>query len=139
MNHLNKNGAESHIKKKVLTNNLQWHLSVHTSTCPPTGGVVQSGGEVRRHREGAGATEDAAGGLPARHLQPHDPELPCVQCLHTGGQRAGKSSTRAQTLAAPPHMHTIRLQGSAALMKGCNKFEEAISGLIGGNVITQAT
>lgn len=24
-------------------------------------------------------------------------------------------------------------------MKGCNKFEEAISGLIGGNVVTQTT
>lgn len=28
---------------------------------------------------------------------------------------------------------------NAVLMKGCNKFEEAISGLIGGNVITQTT
>lgn len=38
-----------------------------------TGSVVQSGGEICRHREGAGTEEDAAGGLPARHLQPHDP------------------------------------------------------------------
>uniref|UniRef100_A0A672FZX2 CUGBP Elav-like family member 3 n=1 Tax=Salarias fasciatus TaxID=181472 RepID=A0A672FZX2_SALFA len=30
-------------------------------------------------------------------------------------------------------------KGSAVLMKGCNKFEEAISGVIGANVITQTT
>lgn len=55
-----------------------------------TGSVIQPGGEICRHREGAGSQEDAAGGLPTRHLQPHDPQLPCLQCLHTGGQRTGK-------------------------------------------------
>ncbi len=35
--------------------------------------------------------------------------------------------------------HSQVCKGSAVLMKGCNKFEEAISGLIGGNVITQTT
>lgn len=55
-----------------------------------TGSVFQPGGEICRHGEGAGFEEDAAGGLPARHLQPHDPQLPRLQRLHAGGQRTGK-------------------------------------------------
>lgn len=35
-------------------------------------------------------------------------------------------------------MHQV-CKGSAVLMKGCNKFEEAISGLIQANVITHTT
>lgn len=93
-----------------------------------TGGVVQSGGEICRHGEGAGTEEDAAGGIAAGHLQPHDPQLPRLQCLHTGGQRTGKQCTHARLLGALYilHIHTHKVsKWSAVLMKGCNKFEEA--------------
>lgn len=44
-------------------------------------------------------------------------------------------------LTAGPVLHicTKSYKLSAVLMKGCNKFEEAISGLIGSNVIIQTT
>lgn len=63
---------------------------------------------------------------------------------YTQAVNAQASSARmheyAQTLTALTHTYTHQVyKGSAVLMKGCNKFEEAISGLIGANVITQTT
>lgn len=107
--------------------------------CLLTGSVIQPGGEVCWHGEGAGAEEDAAGGLPAWHLQPHDPQLPCLQCLHTGGQCTGKRKHTSAHCCTLTHTHQVLGWGGAVLMKGCNKFEEAIRGLIGTNVITQTT
>lgn len=50
-----------------------------------------------------------------------------------------QASTDTQTFTVL-HTHTHQVcKGSAVLMKGCNKFEEAISGLIQANVITQTT
>lgn len=48
------------------------------------GGVVQLGGEVRRHGEGARAATDAASGHTVGHVQPHRPPLWSLQCLCPG-------------------------------------------------------
>lgn len=47
-----------------------------------------------------------------------------------------KRSTHRQAVY---YTHIYTCKGGAVLMKGCNMFQEAISGLIGANVITQKT
>lgn len=58
---------------------------------------------------------------------------------YTQAVNAQASTTSATLTVLHLHVHTNFVKGSAVLMKGCNKFEEAISGLIGANVITQTT
>ena len=62
------------------------------------GRLVQPGGEVRRFGEGAIAAADAAGGLPARSHQSHDPAPRGLQRLHTGCERR-TNTTHSMTTA----------------------------------------
>ncbi|KAK2543465.1 hypothetical protein Q9966_002850 [Columba livia] len=72
----------------------------------PPGRVLQPGGEVCGHGEGAGAAAHAAGRQPAGHVQPHRPPVRGLQCLHAGADAAaGGPGGRALGLPQPHGHH----------------------------------
>lgn len=65
------------------------------TACPLAGCLLQLGGKVCRHGEGAGPAADAAGCQPAGHVQPYRPPVRGLQRLHAGGRVATGHQGRA--------------------------------------------
>lgn len=65
------------------------------TACPHAGCLLQLGGKVCRHGEGAGPAADAAGCQPAGHVQPYRPPVRGLQRLHAGGRVATGHQGRA--------------------------------------------
>uniref|UniRef100_A0A8B9XR79 Uncharacterized protein n=1 Tax=Bos mutus grunniens TaxID=30521 RepID=A0A8B9XR79_BOSMU len=84
---------------------------------PATGSLIQSGGQVRRHRQGAHNAANAADGWPDGHVQPHGHSLRGLRRLRTG---SGSTPPGITAPAVPSIPSPIGVNGFTGLPPQAN-------------------